>query len=434
MLISGTRQGLAIEVSEPRDNETNFITFYDTDREEPWGRIEGEREGEYENNADYRFDQSSLNYDIYDAGFDVAFSLYDLAASFTQVTMASTSSTGCVGLGTCVTLPIPSWIVGSTAQSIAAALQVLAAGAGGIIALRNKNTYNDNKDTYQGVTYASGAGDYAEYLLRENSDETMTYGDVVGLVGGKISKNTEHAERMMVVSYKPIVLGNMPKLNREKDYEKVAFMGQVPVKVFGAVNIGDYILPSGKNDGVGIAIPPQKISLDKISKIVGIAWENNEKMFGLNYVNVAVGINKNDNNIIISQLENKIESQASEIRELKNRINDILVSLAKIENAQSANITVANDEIHTELSRSYQVVETTDQDVVYFQITREDFEKGLVMAEDIIRKSGEYDRYKEHLEKLKSDMVFKDKFFNKLQKDLEGRFHYHKDIDHKAKH
>ncbi|TPV32898.1 hypothetical protein FJ651_11375 [Paucihalobacter ruber] len=429
VLIDGGTNGLAIKVNGSRNNNTNFITFFDETITTSWGRIEGETPAEFTNNADYNFDQTSLNYDIYDAGFDVAFALYDLAASFVEVTAASTSSTVCVGLGTCVTAPIPSWIVSSTAQSIAAGLQVIAAGVGVGIAANNKITYDNNKEALQGVTYASGAGDYAEYLLRSDLNEQMSYGDIVGVVGGKISKNTSNAERIMVVSFKPIVLGNMPQPNREADYEKVAFMGQVPVKVFGKVSIGDYIIPSGNNDGIGIAVPPQKMTSNQINKIVGVGWEESQQAFGFSFVNTAVGINRNDSNIIIKHLENKIESQNKEIELLKNQIENILVSISEIKNGDNRETTNLNSKNHQGHSNQFDIVQSTEKDIIYFQITRDDFEKGLVMAEDMIRKTGDYDRYKDSFEKLKNDSAFKEKFFKKLQQDLEHQIHYHKEID-----
>ncbi|MDZ7765197.1 MAG: hypothetical protein U5K00_12340 [Melioribacteraceae bacterium] len=84
-------------------------------------------------------------------------------------------------------------------------------------------------------------------------NEEISSGDIVGINGGKISKNTSRAEYISVVSTSPIILGNMPIKEIETHFEKVAFMGQVPVKVIGIVKTGDYILPSGLNDGVGIA-------------------------------------------------------------------------------------------------------------------------------------------------------------------------------------
>ena len=68
----------------------------------------------------------------------------------------------------------------------------------------------------------------------------------------------------------------------------VAFIGQVPVKVRGPVNSGDYILPSGLNDGIGIAINPKTITFGQYREAIGIAWESSKEKIAK--VNVAVGI------------------------------------------------------------------------------------------------------------------------------------------------
>lgn len=438
MLIEGGRQGLAIKVQNGRDNTTNFITFYDELREESWGRIEGERVDEFQNNADYEFGLETLEYDSYDAIFDTGVAAYEFAKSLGTIGIASTSSTGCVGFGACVTAPIPSWIIGSTAQSIVAGLQIIVAGVGIGITQSNLNHYQDYKALLEGVTYASGAGDYAEYLLRENLNEKMVYGDIVGVKGGKISKDLTGSHRMMVVSFKPIVLGNMPQPNRETEYEKVAFMGQVPVKVYGKVSIGDYIIPSGKNDGIGIAIKPELIKASQLKQIVGIAWESNANPNSFNLINTAVGVNKNDSSLIIEQLETKVESQAEEITYLKNQIETILSKINAIESGVVGDQFVGNTNANKKESHSeYEVIESTETDVIYHKITRDDFEKGLLLAEEMIlnsNKNGENGKLVEALNKLKTDENFQTKFFNELQAGLEKQIHFHQEIDKKGRH
>ncbi|OZV67537.1 hypothetical protein CA834_11335 [Winogradskyella aurantia] len=436
VLIDGGKNGLAIKVNGNRENDTNFITFFDDARIEPWGRIEGETEAEFTNNADYNFDKRSLNYDSYDAIFDTSVSAYEFAKSLGEIGIASTSSTGCVGFGACVTAPIPSWIIGSTAQSIVAALQIVASAVGVVITQDNINTYDDNRVTLQGVTYASGAGDYAEYLLRENYNEKMTYGDIVGVKGGKISKNLESADRMMVVSYKPIVLGNMPKPDREAEYEKVAFMGQVPVNVFGKVEIGDYILPSGKNDGVGIAIKPSDIVASQLKNIVGVAWSQTDNTFGISKVNVAVGVNKNDSGLIIEKLENKVNQQAREITTLKNQIENILVKIAAIEEgANEGQLRLNSNTDEHQNNSKYKIIESTESDIIYYDITRDDFEKGLLLAEEMILGADvKNEKVIEALNKLKTDLAFKNKFFKRIQDGLSKQIHFHQEIDKKGRH
>ena len=109
-----------------------------------------------------------------------------------------------------------------------------------------------------GVSYASGNGDYAEWLEREDHLEYLTAGDIVAVKGAKITKDLKDLEQVMVVSHKPIVLGNIPEEGKSHLGNNVAFMGQVPVKVIGPVSSGDYIVAHGEISGYGKAINPKK--------------------------------------------------------------------------------------------------------------------------------------------------------------------------------
>ncbi len=155
-----------------------------------------------------------------------------------------------------------------------------------------------------GSSFESGSGDYAEWLIRAKENELITAGDVVGVIGGKISKSFNHADRFMVVSTAPIILGNMPNNpDQTHKWEKVAFMGQVPVKIIGRANIGDYILPSGNGDGMAIAINPEKMTASDYKRIIGVAWENTNTPSLFNMINVAVGIHRNNTSKMIEQMQ-----------------------------------------------------------------------------------------------------------------------------------
>lgn len=453
--IQGGNQGLAIVVNESRANKNNFISFWDTTASSSpamsgasmittnptmWGRIEGEIPSEFGENADYNFDQRSLQYDIFDASFDVLSAVWDTAVAVADNLAAASAAAPCVGPIPCVALPPPSFIISTKFRLVAEAVKTGVAIAGEVIAIDNLVTYNNNKETFQGVTYASGAGDYAEYLKRENVAEKMTYGDLVGVKGGKISKNLFGAERIMVVSYKPIVLGNMPQENEADLYEKVAFMGQVPVKVFGKVNIGDYIIPSGKNDGIGKAINPGLITIDQIKDIVGVAWSESNVAFGFSLINVAVGLNRNDSGLIIGKLENKVNEQAKEINYLKDQIEAILSNISRLEqegtssNKTNSGVNHKNDAVHGNQSdRKVTVIESVETEIVYFEITRQDIEDGLAYAEKTMRENGEYERNREFFEKIETDKAFKKRFIDELQKKLDKQIHYHKEIDKKGR-
>ncbi len=175
-------------------------------------------------------------------------------------------------------------------------------------------------ETSVGVVYQSNAGDYAEWLERENHSIDLLPGTIVGVQGGKVSINTQRARQLLVISTAPMILGNTPPTGREANYEKVAFMGQVPVRVRGKVNVGDYILASGFNDGIGVAVTPDEMLLEDYDRVVGVAWSDSIGSNGESLINVAVGLNTND-------LLGEIKEQRSEINELKSTVNALLTYL-----------------------------------------------------------------------------------------------------------
>ncbi|MEO0341057.1 MAG: hypothetical protein AAF242_17825, partial [Bacteroidota bacterium] len=167
--------------------------------------------------------------------------------------------------------------------------------------------------TSVGVSYSSGNGDYAEYLQRAELERDLLAGEVVGVKGGLISLDTKGAERVMVISTAPIGLGNVPQEKDLAQFEKVAFLGQVPVKVVGPANIGDFLIPSGNNDGLAIAVDPEFIKTADYAQVIGVAWEEAPDQ-PLNYVNTAIGLNTND----ISQRAAELELRIANVEDFLN--------------------------------------------------------------------------------------------------------------------
>jgi len=193
-----------------------------------------------------------------------------------------------------------------------------------------KQNWTCNRNQNIGITYESGAGDYAEWLPKSDIKEKFIASDIVGVKNGRITKNTQDIDQVMVISMKPIVLGNTPDQGREKEFEKVAFMGQVPVRVMGKVQLGDFILPSGGNNGLGIAKNPKDMSPMEYRKIVGVAWTEAKSDIGVNIVNVAVGLNHNATAGVIEAQNTKIsliEKELDATREDIDKINSALVTL-----------------------------------------------------------------------------------------------------------
>lgn len=166
-----------------------------------------------------------------------------------------------------------------------------------------------------GVSYASGNGDYAEWIERANPKEDYHARQIVGVKNGKISLQTSDADHLMVISTAPIVLGNQPADSEIDAYEKVAFMGQVPVTVIGKVKAGDFIVPSGDGDGFGLAVHPEDLQAHEVNQIVGVAWQDGTERY-FNTVNVAVGLDHSATALRFVQLQDRMEDLRAELDEI----------------------------------------------------------------------------------------------------------------------
>jgi len=231
-------------------------------------------------------------------------------------------------------MPIPALIVGSIANVVSAGVGL----ADAIVAKNHAvNSYNRavnvrsafEADAYTndrvsaggkmvGVTYQSGSADYAEWLPKADLLDEFEPGQVIGIRDGKVSLVTEKADKVFVVSTQPIVLGNSPVEGSESNYVKAAFLGQVPVHVKGVVRTGDFILASGENDGLAIAVPPDELRGIHLPQVVGIAWETGLAPL-LNVVNVAVGLN-DGLQVFAAQMDRRLDALASESDALEKLI------------------------------------------------------------------------------------------------------------------
>ena len=299
LIIRGSNQGVAIKVNAGLpSNNNNFITFFDSNNNAR-GTIEGETEFDLNSNDEHLFEEGILLADVATKAANIGFSALPNA---------------CGGVGAVACPPEPSVVAIAIAEEV--------------LALANLASYDFFRYSQLGVTYQSGSADYAEWLMRLDPSERISAGDIVGIYGGKVSKSTSNANQYLVVSTNPAILGNMPEEGKEALYEKIAFMGQIPVKVRGAVNIGDYILPSELNDGTGIAVSPKNIQADQYSKIIGIAWSANPKENRIGIVNLSIGLNSND----VAKL---VQQQNEKIQELEQGFLALAKRIEKLENNES---------------------------------------------------------------------------------------------------
>lgn len=163
-----------------------------------------------------------------------------------------------------------------------------------------------------GVTYGSQGADYAEYLPKMHNSEKFLGGEIVGVHGGKISKVTTGADQILAISTKPLVLGNQPDESEEQNFEKVGFLGQVPVFVQGPVALGDYIVPSGKNDGIGKAIPATSLTAENLPLVFGKAWSESPYE-ATAVINVSIGLRPNEIAEVLKQREESLNALKAQI-------------------------------------------------------------------------------------------------------------------------
>jgi hypothetical protein len=139
-----------------------------------------------------------------------------------------------------------------------------------------------------GAVFRSGSGDFAECLDLAEAAAMLEEGEVVGVFDGRATRRTTGAQHVSAVTARAIVVGN----DRGPDappHARVAFMGQVPVKVHGPVRAGDCIVASGREDGTGIAVPADRITAAQLAQLVGQAWESSDDP-GVKRINTAIGV------------------------------------------------------------------------------------------------------------------------------------------------
>lgn len=182
-----------------------------------------------------------------------------------------------------------------------------------------------NLCNHHGVAYGSVNADYAEFIEKTDPGEMISSGMVVGVKDGKVSKVTLGADKVMAVSSNPAVIGNSVVDSLRYLHEIVAFLGQIPVWVRGTVNTGDYLVASGENNGVAIAVAPQDLSASQLTSIVGRAWESSRNP-SLKTVKTVVGIDSGETaHILLKQQQriNGLEAKLDNLSNLEERIRKL---------------------------------------------------------------------------------------------------------------
>lgn len=332
-LVSGSSHGMAIKLNENiPGRKDNFMSFWNN-QDEPIGRIEGfipnqalfdfasisaillgfepteddePQEPEDGEEEEVDIDRNDYPTDFPDAlntyfNNDYTFNFLIQATDIVNATFQLLWNSACFG----------TWVPGVDADCddfVWSLYDVFIQGTQ--LAL-----YLGYNELNKGVAFESGGADYAEWLLKQYPNEFLAFGDVVGVKAGIISKSFIDADHYMVISKNPIVSGAMPEEELKNKYKQVAFLGQVPVKVIGKVDKGDYILPSGNGDGMAIAVAPSKMKVNDYRQIIGVSWGEYNGNDIFSYVNTAVGINHNDLTQQISKMQVTLNSMQTALAE-----------------------------------------------------------------------------------------------------------------------
>jgi hypothetical protein len=117
-------------------------------------------------------------------------------------------------------------------------------------------------------------GDFAEWFSKLSMNEELNPGDVIGIHGSCVSKKTAGALFVSVVPDRALLVGNpwgvCPDL---RVASQVTFIGQALVRLDAhngcPVRVGDYLIPSGKDDGFAINKAPRSMTLPDYGNVVG---------------------------------------------------------------------------------------------------------------------------------------------------------------------
>ncbi len=342
-----TGDGIAIKINkEDLSSENNFVTFYNAS-----GSVKGRIEG-FNVNTDYVSRLAEIVAEEHYSKYDQMFSLVkdskktlddynnvaiagwgDLAGLFLSSRKNITGKILNITTGLTITAPeltetgvqkikdLAVWADTNNLWTFVPKSPFEAAIAANMLNIRAIAHHG-------GVTYGSKGADYAEWLPKLDPEEKIVFCQIVGVHGGKVTKETEGADSIMVISSTPIVLGNTPPEGEEDSYVKVAFMGQAPVLIRGTAKPGDYIIPSGLDDGIGVAISPESVTLEDVPKILGRAWSEADT-YGLNIVNAAIGLKTSELAGLMKKHEQKITEQDKRISDLEEKLESLTELIMK---------------------------------------------------------------------------------------------------------
>ena len=146
----------------------------------------------------------------------------------------------------------------------------------------------------------------------------------------------------MAVSTQPIVAGNAPPEDELDQWARIGFIGQVPVRVRGPVNAGDWIVASGQQDGTGTARSPESLRPEQLGRVIGQALESNDSE-GEQRINVAVGLGAHEP---FGQALARLQARNTQLQQrLAEAEEGFETRLAAVEDRQAQELTALRHEL-----------------------------------------------------------------------------------------
>ena len=112
------------------------------------------------------------------------------------------------------------------------------------------------------------------------------------------------------------VAAGAPDEDQREGYAMVALAGVTPVRVRGPVQPGDLIVPSGKQDGAGVAVHPMEASPLVAIQAVGQAWQATGDGEGM----VQVGVGSPQLSAVLNRLAIELGTLQAQNAALEARI------------------------------------------------------------------------------------------------------------------
>lgn len=175
-----------------------------------------------------------------------------------------------------------------------------------------------------GVVLAGAGNEIALWLPKRDPTEPLAAGDLVGVTDGLASRDTSRASHLFVVAGNALLAGNDPGSEARPGFVLVTVLGLAQARVAGPLHAGDLVVPSGQNDGLGVAVAPQALAPDQFTRVVGQVWAaDSSEQAGL--ATVAVGLPGPSG--LMQQLLAENQQQSVRIDELEARLASLEQSL-----------------------------------------------------------------------------------------------------------